>query len=868
MVDRPDNIVPITSDVRTAAEKFSAEHDRELLTILFTDLVDSTKLQSDLGNVEAARLTELHRKIVRDELARYDAREIEWAGDSCLAVFTKPSEAVVFALRMQMKHRETRESEPRLLLVRVGMHLGEVVVKKRDDGGKKTEGLFGLQVSEAARVMSVARGNQIYCTRAVFDNAKGALKGSAIEGVGDIVWVNYGAYLLKGSEDPVELCEVGSSEIAILKAPQPSDKVRPAAVGSSESAPEARQGSQVMGWKLGVGVLAALALVATILLAVASMRESEPEPETQTAVSPPPTLEPAPPPEPKPIRRFALALRPDEPLQTPVFGQYTVALSRDGSLLVYVGEIDRTRMLVTRRLDQLDTRVLAGTEGAEDPFFSPDGKWIAFFADNKLKKIRADGGVPITLARSAWAVGGYWSDVDEILFTPGLYAGIYKVSAKGGPTEPVAVPEDGADPLAYLHPHLLPGGKTLLYSRSPRPDIKNVQIVLRHLDTGEEHILANGATRPLYAASGHIVYVQEGRLAAMPFDLDSVEAVGPTVEVSEELMTDLVSMPIEFAFSRDGTLIYAPGGAATTLNRRHSLVWVDREGGEKPIIAPVRAYGGPRISPDGTRLAVDIYEGEFDIWVFDLNRATLIRVTTHSLFDYQPIWEPDGRHLVFSSNRDGPEPHLYRILADGTSAPEALTFGSFGQFLPSFTPDGETLLFTGPPGDKRWVAYVLSLDGESEPQVLIKTRFNNSNTVVSPDGHWVAYISDESGQIEVYIQAYPDLGQRTQISMGGGLAPVWAPDGTELFYRSPTAMMAVKIQLSPTFEAGKPEELFSDDYYRDPGLNRAFDVSPLDGRFVMIKEMSDGAADQRTELMLVENWFEELKRLAPHPEAN
>ncbi len=263
MADTPENIVPITPDARTAAETFRAEHDRELLTILFTDLVDSTKLQNDLGNVEAARLTELHRKIVRDELAKYDAREIEWAGDSCLAVFTKPSDAVVFALRMQVEHRRVRDTETKLPKVRVGMHLGEIVVKKRTDGGKKTEDLFGLQVSEAARVMSVARGNQIFCTRAVFDNARGSLKGSAIEGVGDVIWVNYGAYMLKGSEEPVELCEVGSSEVAVLKAPQPSDKVSPLLPGPTERV-SFRPG--VPTWAFGVVVMALMGIIVYLFL--------------------------------------------------------------------------------------------------------------------------------------------------------------------------------------------------------------------------------------------------------------------------------------------------------------------------------------------------------------------------------------------------------------------------------------------------------------------------------------------------------------------------------------------------------------------------------------------------------------------------
>ena len=222
MGDTPDNIIPITPDVQSAAEKFGAEHDRELLTILFTDLVDSTKLQSELGNVMAAGLVELHRKIVRDALAEYDAREIEWAGDSCLAVFTKPSDAVVFALRMQSEHRRIRRDEANLPLVRVGIHLGEIIIKQ----GPHKDDVFGLQVSETARVMSMARGEQIYCTRTVFDNARTSLKGAPLEGVGPVVWLEHRFYEVKGAERPIEICEVGENDLAPFKPPVETDKCK------------------------------------------------------------------------------------------------------------------------------------------------------------------------------------------------------------------------------------------------------------------------------------------------------------------------------------------------------------------------------------------------------------------------------------------------------------------------------------------------------------------------------------------------------------------------------------------------------------------------------------------------------------------
>ena len=232
MTENPNNIVPIMGDDdKEAAKQYIEQSGRELVTILFTDLVDSTQMQSDLGNEEAARITVLHRELVREELKRYEAREIEWAGDSCLAVFTKPSDAVVFALRMQAEHRVVRKKEKNLPKVRVGIHLGEIVVQK----GEAKEDLFGLQVSETARVMSIARGDQIFCTRAVYDSARSALKGQAIEGVGDAIWVSYGHFLLKGSDDPVEVCEIGSAEVAVLKAPEANDKVVPVAGGVAAS---------------------------------------------------------------------------------------------------------------------------------------------------------------------------------------------------------------------------------------------------------------------------------------------------------------------------------------------------------------------------------------------------------------------------------------------------------------------------------------------------------------------------------------------------------------------------------------------------------------------------------------------------------
>ncbi|MCH8205165.1 MAG: hypothetical protein IID09_08365, partial [Candidatus Hydrogenedentes bacterium] len=403
MTARPDNIVPMTPDARSVAEKFGADRHRELLTILFTDLVDSTQLQSDLGNLEAARITELHRKLVRDELALYDAREIVWAGDSCLAVFAKPSDAAMFALRLQMQHRETSKREPRFPLVRIGIHLGEIVVRH---GGKK-EDIFGLQVSETARIMSVARGGQVYCSRAVFDSARGSLRGEGIDGIGETFWTRHGLYVLKGSEDPIEICEIGDST-STTAAPEPNEKCRPVTSGRAPTS-----------W----GSRAALAAV-IVAVALGSWWfgrggvQSDPTPrevtESEAALS---TLEPI------RVRRFAMSLPNDQPLAPPEANDGPLALSPDGEILAYNSWIDDEQRLVLRRMDELEGRPIPGAYGVNRPFFSPDGNWVGFVGNfrggRKLMKASVDGGDPVPLADVEEYFPSNWSDQGYIVYTPG-----------------------------------------------------------------------------------------------------------------------------------------------------------------------------------------------------------------------------------------------------------------------------------------------------------------------------------------------------------------------------------------------------------------------------------------------------------------
>jgi serine/threonine-protein kinase len=295
----------------------------------------------------------------------------------------------------------------------------------------------------------------------------------------------------------------------------------------------------------------------------------------------------------------------------------------------------------------------------------------------------------------------------------------------------------------------------------------------------------------------------------------------------------------------------------------HTLVWVDRQGREQPIKAPPRAYTYPRISPDGTKVAVYIFDQENDIWIWDLTRETLTRLTFDSRLDRMPLWTPDGRRIVFSSQRGGGD-NLFWQAADGTGPVERLTESPNAQFPTSFSPDGTRLVFRDQTPDGASDIGVLALEGEPRATPLMQTAYAEWNPELSPDGRWIAYQSNESGREEIYVRPFPKVeAGRWQVSTRGGTRPVWARNGRELFYLvGQGRVMAVPIQPGPAFVFGNPQVMF-DGPYLAPQPGRTYDVSPDGKQFLMIKE---GGIDQRStprEIVVVLNWSEELKRLVP-----
>ena len=350
------------------------------------------------------------------------------------------------------------------------------------------------------------------------------------------------------------------------------------------------------------------------------------------------------------------------------------------------------------------------------------------------------------------------------------------------------------------------------------------------------------------------------RCEAVGFDPERLELTNDNpAPVMENLMTK-GSGAANFSMSGTGSLVYVTddprGGAERT------LVWVDRQGREEPVGGPPRQYGWPRVSPDGTRLVVGIADpANIDVWVYDLARATSSRLTFDDAADTDPLWTPDGERVVFRSEREGGG--LFWRAADGTGPVERLTSSPNRQRPYAWARDGQLLVFhedTAATGADMWV---LSLDGERSPELLIQTPFFERRAAVSPDSRWLAYMSNESGQEEVYVQPFPDLDGRWQISTNGGIAAVWGPDGRELFYRNGQAILRVPIDTEGPFAPGNPEVLFEGPYLPGAsGFGNNYDLAPDGQRFLMVKE-GDQRDETRAQIIVVQNWHEELKRLVP-----
>ncbi|MBI1874607.1 MAG: PD40 domain-containing protein [Acidobacteria bacterium] len=540
------------------------------------------------------------------------------------------------------------------------------------------------------------------------------------------------------------------------------------------------------------------------------------------------------------------------------------------------------RQLFVRPLDQLEpTAIATGTLRAV--FTSPDGEWVGFVENRTtLKKVAITGGPPVTLvAMDGSSRGATWLPDEAIVFaSSNATTGLQRVLAAGGAVTVLTRPNRERGEADHLWPERLPGGRAVLFTITPvSGGLDAAQVAVLDLATGVQTTLVRGGSHAHYVASGHLVYAAGGTLRAMAFDLARLAVQWTPAPVVPRLVTTPFGAG-DFGVAGDGTLVYvdAPGGGAGA----RTLVWVDRQGREEPLGAPPRPYQHPRISPDGTRVVVHSLDQEEDLWRWDLPRGPLTRLTFEPGLDIFPVWTPDGGRLVFSSSRAGGVLNLFWQAADGTGAAERLTESSNLQRPTGITPDGTQVVFFEVTPTRGSDLRLLALrsdrrsrrSGRGEPveprrvTPLLETRFDEQNGVISPDGRWLAYGSDSSGSFGIYGRPFPNVGEgQWQVSTAGGTRPLWARSGRELFYVAPDgALMAVPVEpRGAGWHAGPPAKRLEGRYVMVVGGNpgRHYDVSPDGRRFLLIKEAGTDPTAAPPQIIVIQHWGEELKRLVP-----
>jgi len=554
-------------------------------------------------------------------------------------------------------------------------------------------------------------------------------------------------------------------------------------------------------------------------------------------------LKPAPP---RAVVRLAVVLPAEVALRSGA--RHSVAFSPTGKHIVFAGRAGAAQLYL-RAIDRAESQPIAGAEGADMPFFSPDGQWIAFFADGKLKKVPITGGPPTVLCDAPAPWGASWGPDDRILFNPTFGAGLHRVPAAGGKPEVVTTADLKQGPGGHRWPFILPGGKAAVFTINTRA--ANFHIGLVALDTGKWQTLIDNGTQPQYSPSGHLVFQRGDALMAAPFDLARLRVTGQAAPVLERVARNAVTGAAQFSVSGDGSVVYMAGAAGFG----RALVWVNRQGVARPLGDLRRDFREPRLSPDGKRLAATASPD--DIWVYAMTRGVLSRLTFEAGEDESPIWSPDGRRIAFAGDR--PKRQIFWKPADGSGSEEALATLEQHAHLSSWSRDGKRIAYAALDPATGWDIWVLPLE-DRKPQPFLRTPFEEIMPAFSPDGRWLAYNSNESGRPEVYVRPVSGEGGKWQISADGGLEPLWAPNGRELFYRNGEQVLAAQVEAGPAFRAGKPRLLFAGPYVSGvtESRSRHYDIAPDGREFVMVKETAEGA----TQIQVVLNFAEELKRRA------
>jgi serine/threonine-protein kinase len=546
-----------------------------------------------------------------------------------------------------------------------------------------------------------------------------------------------------------------------------------------------------------------------------------------------------------------------EPTHTPI-----VRLSPDGRQLFITGMVNRSEEVLRRPFDRARMEVIPGAgqgdqgTGNSRPFVSPDGRWIAYFKQGKLKKVPVEGGPPIDLAVSDWA-GGSWGKNGRLVYSQSYNTGLWMVSEGGGDERMLTTPDTAKGELGHWWPQILPDGDHVLFTAYRTP-IERATIEVLSIRSGERKVLFTGGVFGLYVPTGHLLYAVGEAIRAVPFDLKRLAVTGTARPVVDSVAMNLTDGAAAFDVSENGTLAYLPVSSYVTEN---DVVLVDRRGKESRALPASDRYNHPRLSPDGSRISVDIRSANSsgDVWVFQVGRPGGTRVTAEGGRDFGAEWTADGGELIYSSEH--PTFDLYRRAADASRPAEPLQAGGYDRYTGSVSLDGRLLAFvlSTPGGTELWT---VQLQGQPKATRYLSNGFNLAHAAFSPDGRWMAYDSDESGHVEVYVQSFPNPNlKRWKVSPGRGSEPMWTRGGRELVYRNADTVMAVSMDLE-NGRSGQPTALFAGPYPDNPGWTRprSYDVSRDGERFLMIRLPTDRP---RPRIVVVLNWFDELRARVP-----
>lgn len=583
--------------------------------------------------------------------------------------------------------------------------------------------------------------------------------------------------------------------------------------GASVALPTAggRRARERYAWALA-GIFA----VAALALGIAHLRG--PEPDRQTY-------------------RLSIA----QPEDTILEGGF--ALSPDGRLLAFAaGDAAGKRLLYLRPLDSFESRALPATDGASNPFWSPESRFVGFFATGKLKKIDITGGPPQTLCDASPNLGGTWNRDGVILFAPDYNGPLYQISDAGGIAAPITTLDPSRQETWHRWPHFLPDGKHFLYvTWSANPE--HTGIYVHSLESNESRRLVSGWSSPAYSTP-YLLYVRGETLLAHPFDSVRLELSGEPFPVADQVGS--IISKAHFSVSGSGVLAYHAHNTGDGLP-----VWLDREGNRLGAIGPAAGYLNLTLSPDDRRLAIDrsVSPSAPDIWLIDLLQGTTSRFTSNPAYDFNPVWSPDGTRLVFASNRSaGGGSDLFQRESSGSGEENLLLRTGATNIATDWSTDGRFILYQALQPKTNYDLWTLPLEGDRNPIVLVQTAFAEEDAHLSPDGRWLAYTSDESGKPEVYVRPFLRPGGSQLISTTGGWQPRWRRgDGKELYYLSPERrVMSVLVQSDPsTFRASVPRALFD-----EPVAGDSYAVSRDGERFLINTAVPEASAP----IQIVVNW--------------